>query len=136
MSVCPSIHKFIKQKSSFSEQQRMTPWSPWVKTNTTEDGYFEQRYRFMCRANVPDDKMIKSSHVKSHVRYCFKQDNECHRPGELSNQIDTFSPLDHALRKYCKHRRKLFKRYCRCRTLGIFLVCSKCNHRWKRRWKW
>lgn len=112
---------------------KLTPWSPWVKTNETKGGYFQQRFRFTCQAEVPDRKMIKSKYSKSQARFCFNNDRGCYTQGELKNTItsvDTFSSVDRVLKKFCRIRRKLFKKYCNCRTLGVFLVCQKCGYGW------
>ncbi|XP_053408315.1 semaphorin-5A-like isoform X2 [Mercenaria mercenaria] len=106
---------------------QMTPWTPWVATNHTKGGYFEERFRFMCQAKVPSQTMIQSKHIKTQARFCF-DGGQCHDSGELSSGIDTHSPIDRVLRRYCKHRRRLFRGYCKCRTLGIFLVCQKCGY--------
>ena len=114
----------------FSELEKYAPWTNWIKTNSTSSGHFEQRFRYMCKANVPEVSMIKTSYVKTHTRFCFKNDGTCHKAGELRNTIDPFyAPLSRAVRSMCKYRRQYFRDYCKCRTLGIFLVCSKCRHR-------
>ncbi|XP_060592413.1 semaphorin-5A-like [Ruditapes philippinarum] len=106
---------------------QMTPWTPWVATNHTKGGFFEERFRFMCMAKVPSQTMIQSKHIKTQARFCF-DGGQCYGSGELKSEIDTHSPIDRVLRRYCKHRRRLFRGYCKCRTLGIFLVCQKCGY--------
>lgn len=106
---------------------QMTPWTPWVAMNKTKGGYFEERFRFMCQAKVPSQSLITSKHIKTQARFCF-EGGQCHDSGELKSGIDTHSPIDRVLRRYCKHRRRLFRGYCKCRTLGIFLVCQKCGY--------
>lgn len=107
---------------------KMTPWTPWVTTNYTKGGYFQERFRFKCEAEVPNQSMIRDPKLtKAHPRFCFDS-GQCHSSGELRSDIDTHSPIDRILRRYCKHRRRLFKNYCKCRTLGIFLVCQKCGY--------
>lgn len=107
--------------------EQMTPWTPWVATNHTKGGFFEERFRFVCKAKVPSQTMIQSKHIKTQARFCF-EGGQCHDSGELKSGIDTNSPIDRVLRRYCKHRRRLFRGYCKCRTLGIFLVCQKCGY--------
>ncbi|XP_041371598.1 semaphorin-5B-like [Gigantopelta aegis] len=110
------------------ELSKITPWTQWFKTNYTKGGYFEQRFRYFCRANVAEKKMIKSSHAKTQGRFCFSNGRGCYKPGELRNTItsmDTFSSVDRVLKKFCRYRRKLFRKYCNCRTLGVFLVFSE-----------
>jgi hypothetical protein len=45
----------------------------------------------------------------------------------MVTSMDTFSSVDRALKKYCRKRRRLFKKYCKCRSLGVFLVCRNCG---------
>jgi len=105
----------------------MTPWTPWVAVNQTKGGAFEQRFRFLCSAQVPSqDSFVRATSLKPQTRFCI--DGECHSSGELRNEIDTHSAVDRILRRYCKHRRRIFRNYCKCRTLGIFLVCQKCGY--------
>lgn len=106
------------------------PWTEWIRTNETKGGYFEQRFRFTCRANVEKNKDIKTTFAKSQVQFCFASQRGCYRPKELANtitSIDTFTSVDRVLKRYCRRRRRLFKKYCKCRTLGVFLVCQKCT---------
>nr|KAG5703764.1 hypothetical protein BaRGS_009562 [Batillaria attramentaria] len=113
------------------EIARISPWTEWIQTNRTSGGYFEQRFRFTCRANVPKRKMIKTSYAKSQARFCHNNGHGCRTAGELRNSItsiDTFSSVDRVLRKFCRYKRKLFQKYCNCRTLGVFLVCQKCGY--------
>ncbi|KAL3835867.1 hypothetical protein ACJMK2_021328, partial [Sinanodonta woodiana] len=106
---------------------KMTPWTPWVVTNRTKGGYFQERFRFVCRASVPSQDLIKTQLMNSPTQFCLNNGGSCYDSGEIGRTIDTFSPIDRYLRKYCKHRKRLFKQFCKCRTLGIFLVCQKCS---------
>ncbi|XP_064595333.1 semaphorin-5A-like [Liolophura sinensis] len=58
--------------------KKTTHWSPWVQTNKTKGGFFEQRFRFVCRASVPKPDMMKSSFMKTDVRFCFDDGSGCH----------------------------------------------------------
>ncbi|CAG5131022.1 unnamed protein product, partial [Candidula unifasciata] len=112
------------------ELSKTSPWTEWVQTNRTSAGYLQQRFRFTCRANVETSKDIKTTFAKSQAKFCFNDQKGCYKPKELSNSltsIDTFSSMDTVLKNYCKQRRRLFKNYCSCRTLGVFLVCQKCG---------
>ncbi|XP_076455691.1 semaphorin-5A-like isoform X2 [Babylonia areolata] len=113
------------------EISRISPWTEWIQTNRTSGGYFEQRFRFTCRAHVPKRKMIKTSYAKSQARFCQNNGHGCQTAGQLRNSItsiDTFTSVDRVLRKFCRYKRKLFQKYCNCRTLGVFLVCQKCGY--------
>lgn len=118
---------------SFSELSKTSPWTEWVQTNRTSVGYLQQRFRFTCRANVETSKDIKTTFAKSQAKFCFNDQKGCYKPKELSNSltsIETFSSVDTVLKNYCRQRKKLFKNYCSCRTLGVFLVCQKCGFGW------
>ncbi|KAL8608030.1 hypothetical protein ACOMHN_023846 [Nucella lapillus] len=113
------------------EISRISPWTEWVQTNRTSGGYFEQRFRFTCRANVARRSMIKTSYAKSQARFCHNNGHGCQTSGQLRNSItsiDTFSSVDRVLRRFCRYKRRLFQKYCNCRTLGVFLVCQKCGY--------
>ncbi|XP_061181416.1 semaphorin-5A-like [Saccostrea echinata] len=65
------------------DQQKLTRWTPWSNINQTVSGHWEQRYRFVCTASVPDPNLIRSSHIKTHTRFCLKSDSSCYRPDKL-----------------------------------------------------
>ncbi|XP_060071882.1 semaphorin-5A-like [Ylistrum balloti] len=67
------------------EIQRVTPWSPWFRINSTQTGAFEERFQFTCIANVPDIKQIKASYAKTHMRYCDYNSGDCYRPDDIRN---------------------------------------------------
>ena len=69
----------------------------------------------------------KATPANSQSKFCV-DGGKCYDSGELVSQIDTTSKIDRVLRRYCKHRRRIFRNYCKCRTLGIFLVCQKCGY--------
>lgn len=110
-----------------TELHQMTPWTPWIPTNQTKGGYFENRFRFMCKATVPSQSLIKTKGLKTQTRFCV-DGGQCHTSGELISELDTHSPVDRVIRHYCNNRRRKFRGYCKCRTLGIFLVCHKCGY--------
>ncbi|XP_076437128.1 semaphorin-5A-like [Babylonia areolata] len=113
------------------EISRISPWTEWIQTNRTGGGYFEQRFRFTCRANVARRNMIKTSFAKGQARFCHNNGHGCQTAGQMRSSItsiDTFSSVDRVLRRFCRYKRRLFRKYCNCRTLGVFLVCQKCGY--------
>ncbi|KAK7492766.1 hypothetical protein BaRGS_00016071 [Batillaria attramentaria] len=68
------------------EIARISPWTEWIQTNRTSGGYFEQRFRFTCRANVPKRKMIKTSYAKSQARFCHNNGHGC-RTADTSEEL-------------------------------------------------
>jgi len=103
----------------FPELSQNTPWTPWVPSNHTRGGHFENRYRFKCSATVPSQSSIQAKHLRTQTRFCI-DGGQCYDSGEIS-QLDIQSPIDRVLRRYCKRRRRTFRNFCKCRTLGIFL---------------
>ncbi|KAI8777897.1 semaphorin-5A [Biomphalaria glabrata] len=65
-----------------AEISKLSPWTEWVQTNRTKGGYFQERFRFYCRANVQSSKDIKTSSADSQAQFCFKNDNSCFKPQE------------------------------------------------------
>ncbi|XP_054724810.1 semaphorin-5A-like [Uloborus diversus] len=59
------------------EHRKSSPWTPWLLVNTTKDGFFQQRYRSTCRANVPDVNDIRVGHLKKEERFCLEGSLSC-----------------------------------------------------------
>ncbi|GIX85880.1 semaphorin-5B [Caerostris extrusa] len=59
------------------EVKKSTPWTPYHRVNHTKDGYFEQRLRFTCRANVPDESMLRIGHMRKEERFCREGSRNC-----------------------------------------------------------
>ncbi|XP_043199748.1 semaphorin-5B-like [Amphibalanus amphitrite] len=57
------------------EQRRLTHWTPWLAANGSTAGR-QQRFRFECRAPVPDAALIRVSHARSDERHC-TADGQC-----------------------------------------------------------
>ncbi len=79
-----------------------------MKVNDTRDGHIEERFRFVCKANIADSNMLRISHAKSEVRICSSVNSEdCLKPGEASNQRGykrmVSDPLNKVLGKMCKN---------------------------------
>ena len=66
-------------QSSCPTVRRLTDWTPWLAANGS-DGDRQMRFRFACRAAVPDPDLIRVSQVKVDERYC-RPDGQC-SPGE------------------------------------------------------
>ncbi|XP_055944138.1 semaphorin-5B-like [Argiope bruennichi] len=73
---CNQDYKFCNLQSC-PEVKKSTPWTPYLRVNQTKDGYFEQRLRFTCRANVPDESMLKIGHMKKEERFCHEGSRNC-----------------------------------------------------------
>lgn len=76
---CIGCHQDFKICNSHrcAESRKSTGWTPWLKVNYTKDGFFEQRFRFTCRANVPNESMIRIGHMKKEERFCLEGSQNC-----------------------------------------------------------
>ena len=89
----------------FAEFRRTSEWTPWIRTNVTREGFVEQRFRFVCRANVPDIRMLRVSNVKTDYRFCPDSGDQCVEPGEQN----VSSKLDSMLQQLCSKFRSAQK---------------------------
>lgn len=69
-------------------EERRSHWTPWLISNYTNGGYYQQRFRLICRANVPDNKMIRVAHVKSEDRFCVAGGDSCIDQAFVGNDGD------------------------------------------------
>lgn len=64
-----------------SETKKLGSWTPWmmqVNGSTGDGGHLERRFRFQCKANVPDSNNLKVSLAKEETRVCHT-DGSCQR---------------------------------------------------------
>ncbi|KAL3045585.1 hypothetical protein OYC64_013784 [Pagothenia borchgrevinki] len=53
------------------EVRRNTPWTPWMPVNVSQDGARqEQRFRYTCRALLPDPQQLQLGKKKLETRFC------------------------------------------------------------------
>lgn len=53
------------------EVRRNTPWTPWMPVNVSQDGSRqEQRFRYTCRALLPDPQQLQLGKKKVETRFC------------------------------------------------------------------
>lgn len=53
------------------EVRRNTPWTPWLPVNVTQGGARqEQRFRFTCRAPLPDPHGLQFGRRRTETRTC------------------------------------------------------------------
>lgn len=56
---------------SCPEVRRNTPWTPWMPFNVSRDGSRqEQRFRYTCRALLPDPQQLQVGKKKAETRFC------------------------------------------------------------------
>ncbi|XP_023613071.1 semaphorin-5B [Myotis lucifugus] len=72
------------------EVRRNTPWTPWLPVNVTQGGARqEQRFRFTCRAPLPDPHGLQFGRRRTETRTC---------PADSSGTCDTDALVEDLLR--------------------------------------
>ncbi|XP_044770242.1 semaphorin-5B [Neomonachus schauinslandi] len=72
------------------EVRRNTPWTPWLPVNVTQGGARqEQRFRFTCRAPLPDPHGLQLGRRRTETRTC---------PADGSRACDTDALVEDLLR--------------------------------------
>eukprot|EP00057_Strongylocentrotus_purpuratus_P007832 XP_011662306.1 PREDICTED: semaphorin-5A isoform X1 [Strongylocentrotus purpuratus] len=57
-------------KEACSEIRRPTDWTPWLVHNVSEDGLLMQRFKYICRAQVPERDMVSVGRMKGQFKFC------------------------------------------------------------------
>jgi len=79
------------------EVKKSTTWTPWMRedgpasqavTKGGKEGYLLQRYRWTCKGNVPDGRMLKPGNVRKEEKYCLEDGSGCHDPSFLNADGD------------------------------------------------
>ncbi|KAG8185299.1 hypothetical protein JTE90_023907 [Oedothorax gibbosus] len=83
-SGCNQDYKFCNLHNC-PEVKKATPWTPYLRLNQTRDGYYEQRLKFVCKANVPDESMLRIGHVRKEERFCKEGSRSCQDSGSFSS---------------------------------------------------
>ncbi|KAG5268744.1 hypothetical protein AALO_G00215970 [Alosa alosa] len=51
--------------------KKTTPWTPWTPVNISDNGgHYEQRFRYTCKARVPDPNLLEVGRQRIEMRYC------------------------------------------------------------------
>lgn len=51
--------------------KKTTPWTPWTPVNISDNGgHYEQRFRYTCKARVPDPGLLEVGRQRIEMRYC------------------------------------------------------------------
>ncbi|KAG9356143.1 hypothetical protein JZ751_000987, partial [Albula glossodonta] len=51
--------------------KKTTPWTPWAPVNISDHGgHYEQRFRYTCKASVPDPALLEVGRQRIEMRYC------------------------------------------------------------------
>ncbi|XP_042320317.1 semaphorin-5A [Sceloporus undulatus] len=53
------------------ELKKTTPWTPWSPVNISDNGgHYEQRFRYTCKARLPDASLLDVGRQRIEMRYC------------------------------------------------------------------
>lgn len=80
-----------------TELRKASDWTNWFKFNVTREGYVEQRFRYICKANVPDIRYLRVTSMKTDSRFCPANSDECTQTGRRYTSHD----LKKSLHKHC-----------------------------------
>lgn len=51
--------------------KKTTPWTPWTPVNISDNGgHYEQRFRYTCKARIPDPSLMEVGRQRIEMRYC------------------------------------------------------------------
>ncbi|KPP71089.1 hypothetical protein Z043_110030, partial [Scleropages formosus] len=67
------------------ELKKTTPWTPWTPVNISDNGgHYEQRFRYTCKARVPDPGLLEVGRQRIEMRYCSNDGSTgCSTDGDL-----------------------------------------------------
>ncbi|XP_076868946.1 semaphorin-5A [Brachyhypopomus gauderio] len=65
--------------------KKTTPWTPWTPVNISDNGgHYEQRFRYTCKARVPEPSLLEVGRQRIEMRYCSSDGSTgCSADGEL-----------------------------------------------------
>lgn len=64
-----------------TDRRKASVWTPWLVLNVSESGLVQQRFRFICRAPIPERSDIMISSPKNQVRLCPYMSKKCSADG-------------------------------------------------------
>ncbi|KAM9416640.1 semaphorin-5A-like [Salvelinus alpinus] len=72
--------------------KKTTPWTPWAPVNISDNGgHYEQRFRYTCKARVPEPALLEVGRQRIEMRYCSRDgstgcstDRDLLRSGKIS----------------------------------------------------
>lgn len=68
--------------------KKTTPWTPWTPVNISDNGgHYEQRFRYTCKARIPDPSLLEVGRQRIEMRYCSSDGSTgCSTDGECSTE--------------------------------------------------
>lgn len=73
--------------------KKTTPWTPWTPVNISDNGgHYEQRFRYTCKARIPDPSLLEVGRQRIEMRYCSSDGSTgCSTDGECGIRRDRWS---------------------------------------------
>lgn len=70
------------------ELKKTTPWTPWTPVNISDNGgHYEQRFRYTCKARLPDPNLLEVGRQRIEMRYCSSDGTSgCSTDGKQSQE--------------------------------------------------
>ncbi|KAM5151902.1 semaphorin-5B [Mantella aurantiaca] len=87
-NTCPGCSQEFRtcNPEACPEVRRNTPWTPWMPVNVSQSGARqEQRFRYTCRAQLPDPHILQFGRKKIETRFCA---NDGSVPCETDTLVD------------------------------------------------
>lgn len=77
------------------ELKKTTPWTPWTPVNISDNGgHYEQRFRYTCKARLPDPNLLEVGRQRIEMRYCSSDGTSgCSTDGEQSQTVPPASDM-------------------------------------------
>ncbi|XP_061660878.1 semaphorin-5A isoform X1 [Syngnathoides biaculeatus] len=65
--------------------KKTTPWTPWTPVNISDSGgHYEQRFRYTCKARIPDPNLLEVGRQRIEMRFCSSDGSTgCSTDGEV-----------------------------------------------------
>ncbi|KAJ8413448.1 hypothetical protein AAFF_G00094440 [Aldrovandia affinis] len=84
---CPGCSQEYQSCNSLPcpDLKKTTPWTPWTPVNISDNGgHYEQRFRYTCKARVPDPALLEVGRQRIEMRYCSSDGSTgCSTDGDL-----------------------------------------------------
>uniref|UniRef100_W5N7X9 Sema domain-containing protein n=1 Tax=Lepisosteus oculatus TaxID=7918 RepID=W5N7X9_LEPOC len=84
---CPGCSLEYQSCNTLScpEMKKTTPWTPWAPVNISDNGgHYEQRFRYTCKARVPELSLLEVGRQRIEMRYCSSDGSTgCSTDGDL-----------------------------------------------------
>lgn len=116
--------------------KKTTPWTPWTPVNISDNGgHYEQRFRYTCKARIPDPSLLEVGRQRIEMRYCSSDGSTgCSTDGEcrVEETDGVFSSYLRASGCFCYLTPTGFLHLCRL-VIGLlasshsFFLCVCCS---------